>query len=397
MYQGKRIAAVELMGGRGERLWPLVEPGVQSKATLRVAGKRLAYFNADLIQDAGIEYLFLPVQKPNDDEIRGKLRFEGYRFEKVFVTPRSGYLQESETPRFRGTADSVLQFGDLLTGFDYLLIVPCDHITNVNLGELMERAIYNWDNYGAVITTAAMEKDIKEIAKNLGNPKIDNNGKVIAWEEKPQNPISNLGALGIYAGPTEEILNAIKKSGHDFGTDVLKYLRGQGSLYCHFYPGEEYYWNDVGTFPLVKKAIDDFIEGRAKNVKIPLQVVDMETKYGGLIEKCLVPLGNQQPKVHGRAKKSQIGFDAVVGKGVTVNRSILMGENTLLNNGEAELLIEDSILGRHSDVSDTSLKSVYLGRGVSLHNCKVGPEIGIGMDKELFNEGIEADVGRGDG
>jgi len=391
VYGGKRIVAVELAGGKAERLWPLTGP-YQSKATLRVAGKRLAYYNMDRIQDAQIKKLIIPVEF-NKKEIRRKLDFSDYGFDNVvFSEAKKEYFPPDIKPHFRGTADAVGQSEELLKGSDYVLIVPCDHLTNVDYGEFIEHAVFNHENYGAVATLGAMTKPVEEIRGNFGNPKIDRNGLVLEWAEKPEKPISDLASLGIYVGPVNELLEAIKSSeGHDFGKNVMKYLREKGELYVHYYPGERYYWNDVGVHELLMKANMDLLE-EIENIKIPLERVKYrETKLGGTIKNCLISKAG--PKIHGKAENSVIGDYSIIDPDVRIVNSVLMSQNSIKKSGSGKpFTIKDSIIGKYSYVSDTSLDGAVVGRSVTLHECKVRPGVKIDTDAEKYGEVIESDL-----
>jgi glucose-1-phosphate adenylyltransferase len=417
LYQGYRVIAFQLAAGDGARLWPLVASGLQSKATLRFLGKRLAYYTIDRVEDADIKNLIVAV-KYDDIEVRKKLRIgEHYKgFDSVsFVMPKEEFFHPDEPLRFRGTADAVWQNADALKGFEYAVVVPCDHVTNVDLGALVERAIFNHEKYGAVITTAAMEKPLDEIKLKLGNPQLGQNGRVVNWKEKPETPISNLAALGIYAGPVGPMLKAIERSGNDFGRNVLKQLREEGLLYCHYYPGHEYYWNDVGTRELLLQAARDYREGRIKNVKVPFHLVNMKTRAGGIIENSAVSTEDRQPEVYGVIRNSVLGYNTMIDQGVLVTGSIFVGDNSAKATQEKPIkmkleiggvtdavngirtVIEDAIIGRRTHVSNTDLHNVDVGRSAMLQRCTIKPGIGIRPDAQLYDENITSDYQREDG
>ncbi|MCX6817747.1 MAG: sugar phosphate nucleotidyltransferase [Candidatus Aenigmarchaeota archaeon] len=393
-YKGNSVVAVMLVGGKAERLWPYTGPW-QSKATLRVAGKRLAYYNADLIDDANIDRLVVPVQF-NSDEVRKKLTFEGYRFEKnfEFTTASPLYFPNDVRPHFRGTADAVKQSEEKFKGFNYMLIVPCDQITNVDYSELIKRAIFNWENYGAIATIGAMTKAEEEIKGTFGNPKIDENGRVTGWAEKPKEPISNLAGLGIYAGPVEPMLKAIELSrGFDFGEHVMKYVMDKGLLYVHYYPGEKYYWNDVGQPQLLLKANMELIDG-VKGIKIPLVKVDRaKTGFGGLIENSIV--SKDEPVIYGSVRHSVVGDHCTIAPDVKISDSVLMGTNTILRTGGNDakgMEIRNSVIGKYSLVSDSPMDSVFIGKAAKIHGCEIKNGVRIDSDAVRFNEKIDVDL-----
>ena len=76
----------------------------------------------------------------------------------------------------------------------------------------------------------------------------DDMGRITEFEEKPENPSSNLASMGIYISwpALKEALVSLKdQNGCDFGKHILPYCKEKGErLFAYEYNG---YWKDVGT------------------------------------------------------------------------------------------------------------------------------------------------------
>lgn len=77
----------------------------------------------------------------------------------------------------------------------------------------------------------------------------DENKKIIDFEEKPENPRSNLASMGIYIFNWRTLKEALiakaDQPALDFGKHVIPYCHEKGCpMYSYEFNG---YWKDVGT------------------------------------------------------------------------------------------------------------------------------------------------------
>jgi len=124
---------------------------------------------------------------------------------------------------------------------DDLLVILGDNLFSFSLNDFI-----NFFNQHKKTTLGVREMD-KDRLKNFGIVKVSEN-KIIDFEEKPENPQSNLISTGIYIFPREDI-NKIKEYTL---TNLNK--EGPGYLIKHFLETQDVYafkflgdWVDIGT------------------------------------------------------------------------------------------------------------------------------------------------------
>ena len=116
----------------------------------------------------------------------------------------------------------------------------------------------------ADITICCLEVPLEEAAGAFGVMTVDEEGRIIAFDEKPEkpNPIPGkpdvcLASMGNYIFNTKFLYEQVIKdadttsSQHDFGRNVIPSLIGSYRAYAYPFrdpkSGEQAYWRDVGT------------------------------------------------------------------------------------------------------------------------------------------------------
>ena len=100
-------------------------------------------------------------------------------------------------------------------------------------------------------------KDI-ELAKLYGIVSVDENKKIIDFEEKPQQPKSTLSSTGIYIYPQEAVKKLIeftKTHDSDKAGSFLEWLYKHDDIYCYI---PEDRWLDIGNLEQLEKARKEF-------------------------------------------------------------------------------------------------------------------------------------------
>lgn len=168
---------------------------------------------------------------------------------------------DSDLDVYRGTADAISQNIDFIDSYspEYILILSGDHIYKMNYDKMLD---YH-KSCGADATIAVIEVPIKE-ASRFGIMNTDDTGRIVEFEEKPEQPKSNLASMGIYIFNWKllrKMLLADMKnpdSNHDFGKDIIPTLLNDGkSLYAYKFEG---YWKDVGTIDSLWEANMDLLD-----------------------------------------------------------------------------------------------------------------------------------------
>ena len=214
------MKAVIMAGGKGTRLAPLTDHA--PKPLMPILDKPVLRYIIDLLKKHDVTDISVTL---------------GYMANKIIQAFGDGkefgvhlhYFVEKEP---LGTAGSVKSAAN---DFDEdFLVISGDAYTDFDLTELMEFH----KSHGKIVTIAATRvKDPSEYGVML----LNSAGKVRAFIEKPQDPISNVVSTGIYVFK-KDILKKIPDGFQDFARNVFPKIPGQ--IYAKIMRG---YWSDIGT------------------------------------------------------------------------------------------------------------------------------------------------------
>ena len=126
--------------------------------------------------------------------------------------------------RYSGTANAIQRNWDFIRRHkpDYTVILAADHIYKMNYDDL----ITFHQEKRADLTVATLTVSPDE-ASRFGILQTDDTYRVIDFEEKPLQPKSNLGSMGIYVFSTDVLDQMLReddadpKSSHDFGKNII--------------------------------------------------------------------------------------------------------------------------------------------------------------------------------
>src|SRR5699024_7949850 len=147
---------------------------------------------------------------------------------------------------FKGTAHAIYQNIEYIDLYnpEFVVVLSGDHIYKMNYKEMIE----SHKQKEAVLTIAVMEVPWEE-ASRFGIMNTDDTGRIVEFEEKPEEPNSNLASMGIYiftwSRLKKYLQDAIAKGTpmDDFGHNVIPaYLRNSESMFAYQFDG---YWKDV--------------------------------------------------------------------------------------------------------------------------------------------------------
>jgi glucose-1-phosphate adenylyltransferase len=163
---------------------------------------------------------------------------------------------------YRGTADAVYQNLDIIRTHvpRFVLILAGDHVYKMDYGPLLAAHVENL----ADMTVSCIEVPLEEAAGALGVMTVDENDRVIAFDEKPEkptplpgNPDVCLASMGNYVFNTEFLYEQVIKDAdtpgtqHDFGRNVIPSIIDDYRVFAYPFrdtqTGEQAYWRDVGT------------------------------------------------------------------------------------------------------------------------------------------------------
>ncbi len=260
----RETVALILAGGQGSRLYELTT--WRAKPALPFGGKyRIIDFPLSNCINSGIRRIGVLTQYKAHSLIRhlvhGWSWFQAGAGNREFVEilPAS---QRVGGEWYRGTADAIYQTLDIIRTHDprFVLILSGDHIYKMDYGPFLAAH----DETKADMTICCIEMPLEEAAGEFGVMTVDETGRIIAFDEKPEkpNPIPGkpglcLASMGNYLFNTDFLYEQVIKDAdtpgtqHDFGRNVIPSIIDDYQVYAYAFrdpeTDEQAYWRDVGT------------------------------------------------------------------------------------------------------------------------------------------------------
>lgn len=135
-----------------------------------------------------------------------------------------------------------------------LMVVAGDNLFEVPLSKVTN-SFYQWEHS----TLALYDVKDRELAKKYGIIAVDENFKVIDFQEKPAEPSSTLASTGIYLFPKNSLVLLEEYSANGSSKDR------PGDFIAWLYPREPVYayvtdktWYDIGSLEQLEKARQEF-------------------------------------------------------------------------------------------------------------------------------------------
>ncbi|MFJ5829995.1 glucose-1-phosphate thymidylyltransferase RfbA [Streptomyces sp. NPDC093089] len=235
------MKGIILAGGNGTRLHPITL-GV-SKQMLPVYDKPMIYYPLSALMLAGITDIEI-ITTPDDQEMFRRLLGDG-----SWLGINLTYAEQDKP---RGLADAFLVSADHI-GDDSVALVLGDNIFHgYEFGPMLQRA--SQDLKGCVLFGYPVRDP-----ERYGVGTLDDRGRLIALEEKPAKPQTNLAITGLYLYDNQvvDIARELKPSerGELEITDLNRvYLeRGEATLIPL---GRGFVWLDTGTHDALMEAGD---------------------------------------------------------------------------------------------------------------------------------------------
>ncbi|MBN1640404.1 MAG: glucose-1-phosphate adenylyltransferase [Anaerolineae bacterium] len=249
------VQAIVLGGGRGTRLYPLT--ALRTKPAVPIGGQyRLIDITMSNCINSGITRIFILTQFLPASLHRHVHRT--YQFD-VFSGGSVEILSAEQTPGgggwYKGTADAVRRQMDRILSRSPrdVLIVAGDHVYRMDYGPFIERH----RRAGADLTIAVIPVAAAD-ASRYGILKTDAQDRIVAFEEKPQDPEALrrmeshpgsecpfLASMGVYVFHIDSLVRLLGgDSGDDFGRDIIP--AAIQTMHVQAYPFTGY-WEDIGT------------------------------------------------------------------------------------------------------------------------------------------------------
>ena len=326
------------------------------------------------------------------------------------VTVLPPYEKSTNSEWYTGTANAIYQNLEYMEQYnpDYVLILSGDHIYKMDYMIMLD---YHKAN-NADITIAAMPVPIEE-AKRFGIVVTDDDNRITEFEEKPENPKSNLASMGIYIFSWKVLKNALialkDQNECDFGKHVIPYcFENNKRLFAYEYNG---YWKDVGTLNSYWEAnmelidiipvfnlYEEFWKIYTRTDAIPPQYISSDA----FIEKSIIGDGSE---IYGKVYNSVIGSGVVIEEGAVVRDSIIMQDTVIGKNTSVEkaIIAEEVVIGDNVEIgvgeeAENVLKpKIYNSGLVTIGECTVIPDgVKIGKNTAVSGETKPEDYPNGE-
>lgn len=368
MRNTNKMAAMLLAGGQGSRLKALTKhvakPAVSFGGKYRIIDFALSNATNSDIRDIAVLTQYKP-QLLN--EHLGIGQPWDYDMNSGGLTILSPYYTESGGRWFSGTANAIyenIEYLDTVSP-EYVLILSGDHIYKMDYTKLLD--VHK--KKGAEATIAVMEVEWDE-ASRFGIMNTDEDDKVVEFEEKPENPKSNLASMGIYIFNWKTLRRLLiedyedKDSDYDFGKNIIPKMLKEGyPLYVYKFKG---YWKDVGTVRSYWRANLDLISPENElniyddNWRIFTKALNLPPHYIGAEANLKNVLINEACRVYGDVENSVLFSKVEVEKGAFIKNSVILSGAKIKEGVKVynAVIAEDQIVTE--DIGYENSKSVYL-------------------------------------
>ena len=279
---------------------------------------------------------------------------------------------------------------------EYILVLSGDHVYKMDYSTMLEQHKKNQ----ADATIAVIEVPMN-IANQFGIMNADGSDRIVEFEEKPQQPKSNLASMGIYIFTWKVLKEALLKDNtihedSDFGKHIIpEMINGEKRVYAYHFND---YWRDIGTIDAYWKANMELTETVPifnlydEFWKIYTNIEHQLPQYIGpdaIVEQSLVSEGCE---VYGEVYNSVLGPRVIIEEGVTVKNSIVMGESIIRKGATLEMCIisekceigENTSIGQGEAIPHVTKPHIYFSGITAVGDNTVVPDnVTIGKNCEV--------------
>ncbi|WP_317854701.1 glucose-1-phosphate adenylyltransferase subunit GlgD [Chakrabartyella piscis] len=279
------------------------------------------------------------------------------------------YISSTESNWFRGTADSIYQNISYLlrSTEEYVVVTSGDAIYKIDYSKVINQHVES----GADITV--VYKKMEDNLRNFGIMEMNEAGRMIGFEEKPEQAKTNCASLGMYVISRTLLIDlltqGVPEGKYDWVGDYICENKDTLQIYGYEFEG---YWSTISTGIIAYyKTNMDFLKKEVRNPFIN-EYPYIETKakdeppakynVGADVRGSIVGSGTI---FNGVVESSVIFRKVFVGEGASVKHSIIM-EGTTIGKGckiEYAILDKDVVVSDGKDVIGTLDYPVVLKKG----------------------------------
>ena len=390
MPLNKKVLAIVLAGGEGNRLMPLTADRAKPAVPFAGSYRLIDFALSNLVNSSYLQIVVLTQYKSHslDRHISETWRMSTQLGNYVASVPAQQRVGKSW---FLGSANAIYQSLNLIhdANPDIVVVVGADHVYRMDFAQMVAQHVHS----GAKATVAAVRQPLS-MADQFGVIEVDQDDpqKIAAFVEKPSStpglaadPTQFLASMGNYVFDADALVAALHVDAerldtkHDMGGDIIPYFVNQGEAGVYDFtlndiPGsterDRTYWRDVGT-------IDSFYDAHMDLIS-PLPVFNLYNSEWPIYTRQSI----SPPAKFVRGDNDTVGtaLDSIVASGVVISGGVV----------EGSVLSNDVFVGTSSRVIDSVLMDkVQIGEGAVINraiidkNVKVPAGAAIGLDADL--------------
>jgi glucose-1-phosphate adenylyltransferase len=402
-----------LAGGIGSRLNLLVghraKPAVPFGGIYRIIDFSLSNVMNSGLTKVGVLTQYKPLSLMSHIGDGAAWDFTGRTRGIKILPPRTG---ESDSDWYKGTADAIRQNIDFILAnpSEQVVVLSGDHIYRMDFD-----AMLSYHQHKRADVTIGMMVVPKRDIHQFGTGIIDNENRIVDWEEKPKVPRTNLASMGIYVFDTKFLLRTLTQDRKeaDFGLDIIPRAINEDRVYAYPFYG---YWRDVGTIQSYWEANMDIIRENS-GISPEEWEIRPNPEYGGRAMDraparfqpgCRVgsSMISSGAVIEGTVINSVLSPGVRVKKGAVVTNSVIFEDVVIEENAVVDLAILDKrvqvgagvVVGQGDNLTVVNKqfpKHLYTGISLIGKEARIpaGARIGrncivnFGYSENSFNEG----------
>ncbi|MBA4180107.1 MAG: glucose-1-phosphate adenylyltransferase [Anaerolinea sp.] len=356
------VLAMILAGGQGDRLSVLSEqrakPAVVFGGQYRIIDFALSNCSNSSISKVAVLTQYRPRSLVNHI---GAGRPWGFDTLEGSVQMLQPYLGRADMDWYQGTADAVYQNLYVIeeSRAREVLILAGDHIYLTSY-----RNMVAYHRSQSADVTVAVYSVPRQEAHRYGVLDLDQNGRVIDFQEKPAHPRSPWVSMGVYVFNKDVLVEQLQadadlgeESQHDFGRNIIPRMFESHRVFGYQFQS---YWRDVGTVESYHAAHMDLLSAHPP---MALEHPELRLRTAGgimpparfgphaIVHNSLISPAAQ---IEGSIFRSVISPGVVIEEGAQVRDSVIQ-HRCIIGSGatvDRSILDKEVVIGRDSTVGE---------------------------------------------
>jgi glucose-1-phosphate adenylyltransferase len=368
----KEIIAMLLAGGQGARLNLLTEniakPAVPFGGKYRIIDFTLSNCSNSGIYTIGVLTQYRPLELNKHIGIGSPWDLDRKDGGVTILAPFTG---AAGGRWYKGTANAIYENFHFIEQYDpeYVLILSGDHIYKMDYSLMLD-----FHKEKSSEATIAVINVPWEDTNKFGIMNVDDEGRIIEFEEKPKKAKSNLASMGIYIFNWKTLKKYLiedeldKKSHNDFGKNIIpNMLKDEISIFSYVFDG---YWKDVGEIKSLWESNMDLLKADSAldlydpNWKIYSKNPVNPPHYISCTGKVKSSLLNEGCIIHGEVNNCVLFPGVVVGENSIVIDSVIMPGVQIGDH----VIIKKSIIMSNVIIPTGTIIEDKVNNGISLVN-----------------------------